>query len=249
MDTVMLGFMRSDAEVGYYNAAYKVIFLFIMVISCYLNSVFPVMANYYNTSIDSLKKLQSYTIKLMITVGIPIAVGGTILAKSIINLLYGSKYEEGVPVFQILIWALPLIFINATYGWGLWSCNKQKEYLKVVSIQALINLILNFILIPSFGLIGAAVATVIAELIGLPFYYIEFSKVIYVPFRSYLSKPIFASIIMGLFLFFASNGGSLNIFIIIIGGIFIYFTILCLIGGITKEEIAMVKNTVLANRG
>jgi O-antigen/teichoic acid export membrane protein len=249
IDTVMLGFMRSNAEIGYYNAAYKIILSLIMVGAVYFDAIFPITSNYYKTSLDLLKKLQSYTAKLMVTIAFPMAVGGTILAKPIMNLLYGSKYNNGIIAFQFLIWVAALIYINMIYARGMWACNKQNEYLKIVISQAMANIGLNLVLIPSFGIVGAAVATLAAEGIGLVLYSREFNRIIHVPFHIHLIRPALASLPMLLFFLWMLKRANLNLILLIMSGTFIYFLFLYLMKGITKEEITIVKNIVLANKG
>ena len=247
-DTVMLGFMRSSEEVGYYNAAYKIIFVFILILGAYYNAVFPVISNYFKTSLHLLKKLQSYTIKLMVTVVVPLAVGGTILAKPVMNFLYGAEYASGAIALQILIWGLALICIYSVYAWGLWACDGQNKYLRVVTVQAVSNVVLNFILIPFFGLIGASVATVMAELIGVPFYYKEFNKIVQVPFYNYIVKSLLASGAMALFLYWGLIELNLHLILLVAGGVFIYFAAFYLIKGFTLEEARMMYSIIFANR-
>jgi len=183
----------------------------------------------------------------MVSIAIPLGIGGTILAKPIMNLLYGAKYEGGVIALQILIWSVALICINSTYAWGLYATDRQNRFLKVVTLQATVNLILNFILISPFGLIGASVATLVAEIIGLPLYYAEFSKVTFVPFKCYILKPLFASIAMGVFVYCTSIV-SLNIFALITGSVIVYFVVLYAIGGILKEDMELIKNMFPINK-
>lgn len=239
IDTVMLGFMRSEAEIGYYNASYKIILLLIMTGAVYFDAIFPITSIYYKTSLDSLKKLQSYTARLMVTLAFPLAAGGTILAKPLMNLFYGVKYEEGITAFQILIWAAALIYINMIYARGMWACNRQDAYLKIVSIQAAVNILLNFILIPQMGITGAAISTVFSEFIGFLFYYHEFNKVVQVPIYNYVLRPIIATVIMSLFL---KLGLELNIIFVIPAGAAIYAVSLYLIKGITRDDLSLVQN-------
>jgi len=248
IDTVMLGFMRSDEEVGYYNAAYKIIMILIFVIGIYHDSIFPVISNYYKTSLDSLKKLLSYTQKLMVTVAVPLVMGGTILARPVMNLIFGAKYGEGVIAFQILIWAVVIIYINTVYSRGLLSCKKEKWYLAGTTIPAVINVSTNFILIPLLGLKGAAIATVLAEASGFLVMYVGFRRIVYIPFSKYIFRPLLASVIMLLFLFWGLNGLNLNVFLLIFGGVFIYFVFLYLIKGITKDEIRLVQLALLRSK-
>lgn len=248
IDTVMIGFMRSNAEIGYYNAAYKIILSLIMVGAVYFDAIFPVASNYYKTSLDSLKKLQSYTAKLMVTLAFPLAVGGTILARPVMNVFYGSKYNDGIIAFQFLIWAMALIYINMVYARGMWACNKQNEYLKIVTTQAVANIALNFILIPPLGIVGAAISTVSAELLGFFFYHREFNKVVAVPIHNHIFKPLLAVIPMALGLRWGLNELNINVFLLIFAGVVIYFVFLFLMSGINTEDIELVRNTVMANR-
>jgi len=248
VDTVMLGFMRSDEEVGYYNAAYKIIMLFIMVAMAYHDAIFPVISHFYKTSLDSLRKLVSGTERLMAAIAMPLAVGGFILARPIMDLLYGAGYEGGIIAFQILIWAVFILYINVGYSRGLLACNREKWYLAGAAIPAVINVIANFILIPPLGLIGAATGTVLAQASAFLVIYIGFKKVALVPFHRYIFKPSLASIIMAAFLFWGLNGANLSLFPLIAGGAFIYGVLFYLMKGITKEDIRLVQSTILANR-
>lgn len=248
IDTVMLGFMRSDEEVGYYNAAYKIIMLFIMVAMAYHDAIFPVISYFYKTSLDSLRKLVSGTEKLMAAIAMPLAVGGFILARPIMDLLYGAGYEGGIIAFQILIWAVFILYINVGYSRGLLACNREKWYLAGAAIPAVINVIANFILIPPLGLIGAAMGTVLAQAIAFLVIYIGFTKVVLVPFHHYIFKPSLAAIIMAAFLFWGLNGAILSVFPLIAGGAFIYGLLFYLMKGITKEDIRLIQGTILANR-
>ena len=248
IDTVMLGFMRSDAEIGYYNASYKIILPLIMIGAVYFDAIFPVISNYYKNSLDSLKKLQSYTAKLIVTIAFPLAIGGTILGRPIMNLLYGPKYNEGIIAFQILIWVAALIYLNMIYARGMWACNKQHAYLRIVIAQAVVNILLNFILIPKFGIIGAAASTVSAELLGFFFYYREFNKIVAVPIHNHILKPLLAVIPMALVLLWGLNGLNLNLFLLICTGIVVYFVFLLLMRGVNKEEMELIYSVIRANR-
>lgn len=245
IDTIMLGFMRNDVEIGYYNAAYKIILSLIMFGCVYFDAIFPAISNYYKTSLELLEKLQSYTVKLMVTLVLPLAVGGTIIAQPIMNLFYGPKYTNGVIAFQILIWLIASNSINMIYGRGLWACNKQNRFLMIVTIQVLVKVILSLILIPPLGIKGAAIANVCADVLGLFLCYIEFSKIVSVPFVNYIFKPLFVSILMGFYLNWALHGLSLNIFLLISSGMFIYSILLYLIGGITNKDIRLLFGLVV----
>lgn len=246
VDTIMLGFMKSDKDVGYYNAAYKIIMLLFLVIGAYCSAIYPVISNYYKTSLNSLKQLLEITTKLMISALLPLAIGGTIIAKSIMRLLYGAGYDNGIVALQILLWVLAIMSINVAQAWGLLGCDRQKQFLMGAVAITLSNIILNFMLIPPFGLIGAAIATVSAEGIACVIYRIQFQKIIKIPFAKPVLKSLFASSIMGLFLYWGLNNLNLNVFVLIFGGMFIYTMFFYLTKGITKEEVDMIKSVIFS---
>jgi O-antigen/teichoic acid export membrane protein len=248
IDMVMLGFMRSNAEVGYYSAAYKIILPLIMAGAVYFDAIFPVISNYYNTSLDLLKKIQSYSARIIVSIALPLGVGGTILAKPIMNFVYGSKYNDGIIAFKVLIWVVAMIYMNCIYARGMWACNKQKEYLIIVTIQALTNIGLNLILIPSIGIAGAALSTVSAEILGFFFYYREFNKVVTVTIHNHIQRPLLAVIPMALGLLWGLNKLNMNVFLLIFTGIVVYFGFLLLLKDISRNEIKLIYNLLVTNQ-
>jgi O-antigen/teichoic acid export membrane protein len=241
IDTVMLGFMRSNTEVGHYNAAYKIILVLIAAGSIYFEAIFPVISNYYMTSLNSLRKLQEFTARISTIVALPLATGGTILARPIMILIYGSKYESGIIAFQILMWVVAMIYFNMVYAKGMWACNKEKEYIFIVTFQALLNIILNFFLIPPWGIVGAAISTLAAEFAGFFLYYREFNKIVSVPIHNYFLKPLLSIVIMTLFLQFLLLKTNMNIFLLIILGASIYFLSLYIMNGITRDDLINIR--------
>jgi len=246
LDTILLGFMRTKAEVGIYNAAYKIVLFAIMGGAFYFDAIFPVMAHYYKTSQSAIQRLLSYSARLVAVLAIPMGIAGTLLARPVLQLFYGSRYEEGTVVLQILIWVAVLIYFNMIYARAMWACNQQKAYVKIVAGQALLNVGLNVACIPWLGIVGAAIAKVAAELLGLLFYYREFSKIKRVPFHPYLGKPLLASLPMILFLL-AGQFIAMNIFVLVAGGMIIYCASLYICRGVTREDMLFLRNTFCKN--
>ena len=234
MDSIMLSVMQGDETVGWYNAAYKPIMFIIIIGVMALHSTLPVISKLYIKSIEKLKSFANYFLKIMSIIAIPIAFGGTALAYHIMNLLYGSDYLKGVLAFQILIWTTTIIYISVVYTNLLQGTNRQKKYLWATGCGALVNIILNFILIPYFSLYGAAVATFLAELTVLIFIYIAVNKYIKLKILKNIIKPIAASIIMTIILYLLRD---FNIVIDIFVGMLIYIILMVIIKGITKDDI------------
>lgn len=221
LDTVMLGFMKDMVVVGWYNAAYKIILLVLGLPLILANSFFPSLARYYNENRNRLVKITDKYIWIMSTIGIPFGFGGTILASSVIRAAYGPDYANSILPLQILSWAIVVGFFNAGYAFPLMAWGKQKRYMKIVGVAAVINTVLNFLLIPRYSLLGASIATVSAELIVFFGAYTEFQKIVKISVSKFALKPIISSIVMtgGLFIL---QMVSKNVFFLLSVGILIY---------------------------
>jgi len=241
-DTVMLGFMKSDEIVGWYNAAYKIILFIWAFIPIFVNAIFPLMSRYYKESKEKLQILISSATKLMSSIALPLGIGGTILARPIMSFLYGEEYIKGVIAFQILIWTVAIISIRCSYEQSFLACDREKRYLLGVIIGAATNIILNLILIPYFDLKGAAIATVISEFVFSLYMFSYFKIVSRVKMVKYLLKPFLAAAFMGFFVYYFRG---LNLFFSLLMGIAVYLIAILLLKGITREELRELKVQII----
>ncbi len=245
--TVMLGFMKSDEVVGWYSAAYAIIFFIWGFIPIFVNVIFPLMSKYYKQSKKKLQLLISSATKLMSILALPLGIGGTILAKPIMIFLYREqfyveKYINGVIPFQILIWAVVIISIRCSYEQSFLACDREKRYLLGVIVGASTNVILNLILIPYFSLKGAAIATLISEFIFSLYMFSYFQIVSRIKMIKYFLKPFLAASFMGFLLYYLKN---LNLFLSILMGITVYLIAILLLKGITWGELMKLKRQIM----
>lgn len=246
LDTVVLGFIRTNREVGYYNAAYQVIGAFILAIAVFYNAIFPVLSDYYKNHRQKFERIFRNTLKFTSSIAIPLGVGGTILAKPTINLLFGPHYEPATTTFQILIWVAALLCIDTAYTFGLLSSGREGDNFKSVAFQAGLTVVFIAILIPYYGLVGAALATLLAEIGGGIVRLFKFSKITQeFNFAPYLLRPALASAVMALALIFLIKA---NLIILIFLGGFVYLLVLYLLRGITREELKEIKLAMLQAR-
>jgi len=241
IDTIMLGIIKSTEEVGYYSAAYKIIMVFIIFIGYFHNSIFPIIANFSKSSNDALKRLLSLSQKFMVILAVPLLVGGIILANRIIKLIYGNNYLESVIPFQILLFAVFIIFINTNYSRTLLASGYERLYLLGTVVPALINIFLNIMIIPYYGMVGAAVVTVISEFVGFLIMYRGFLTITTIPFWELFFKPFCSVVIMGLALYAMIYLANPNLFILIFSGAAVYFIFLRFIGGLNEDDIGIIK--------
>lgn len=242
VDSVILSIMVGTEVVGWYNASYKLIVVLLFIPSVLNVVIFPVMSKLYTTSKDSLRLVYVKYFKYMTILGIPIGVGTTLLADKIILLIFGNQYSPSIIALQILVWSSVIIFMSGAFTILLQTSNKQMVITKITGINVILNIILNLILIPHFSYIGASVATILTELSALIFVLKATYDLGYqLPKKELMNMPkiIFASIIMGIFLIYMKN---LNLLILILTAIVIYFLTLYIIKGFDDEDYILIKN-------
>jgi len=225
IDQIMLGIISTKTDLGYYSAAQRIVYGLSMLYVIVSISFSPQIAYFFKKDKKQLKFILEKMNKIMLTLAIPLGIGGTVFAPEIINFIFGNGYTRSILAFQILIWSQAIVFISVCYGNTLVMCNKQNKFLYGVGFGAIINIILNYILIIKFSLYGASIATVITQLLIFIYMYFTLSKeVIKINFYKYLTKPILSSLIVITVLFFLKT--NLSILVLILLGIIFYLFIL-----------------------
>ncbi len=241
-DTVMLGFMKNDEVVGWYNAAYKIVLFIWAFIPIFINVIFPLMSKYYQQSKEKLEHLISSATRLMSIIAFPLGIGGTLLARPIMSFLYGEEFSNGVIALQILIWTVVVIAIRCTYEQSFLACDREKRYFWGVMVGASSNIVLNLVLIPYFGLKGAAIATVISELVFSLYMFYYFNLVSRIKMLGFLLRPFLAASFMGFVLYYARN---LNLLLSILIGITAYLIAILALKGVTWAEVKELRAQVV----
>lgn len=234
IDVVMLSSMKGDLVVGYYSAAYKFLEVLMFIPSAFVGSLFPIFSNFYFSSRESLELLYERSFKYLSIVGLPIAVGTTLLAEKIIFFVYKEGFSKSILTLRVLIWTVPLIFLTYLLGTVIASINKQPIALKINILCMLLNIGLNLILIPKYSLIGASVATVITYILSviLCLYYVSRYLCKIQP-QNFASKILIANLIMALFIL---SFIKMNLLLIVFISIILYFGVLFLLGVISKAD-------------
>jgi len=165
IDSVMMGYMGQITQVGWYNAAYRIVWPTLIPASLISVSLFPVLSRYFKESKEKLQKIWSYQIETMILLAIPLMTGGVVLGPKIIGFLYNPSFAPSILAFQILIIMVGIIFMYNAFYQVLVAADQQKKIFWAVLSGAIINVILNLIWIPKYSLYGAAFSTVIAHLL------------------------------------------------------------------------------------
>jgi len=167
IDSVMLSYMKGNEVVGWYNAAYRLMMLFLVIPAIFNIAIFPTMSRLYVHSKERLRLVFEQYLKYMIILGAPLGVGVLMSAKPAVLLIYGSKYEPSIKALQILIWSVVFLYISSPPARVLETIGKQSLITKMTALGALINISLNLVLIPKFSLYGASFTTALTEFYAL----------------------------------------------------------------------------------
>lgn len=165
LDKVMLGLISGDRSVGLYTASNRIIRIILSIVTSLGTVLLPRMSYYVkNNKDDEINTLIKKSIDFILLISIPSVIGIIMLAKPIILLFVGNDYIESVLTIKILSPIIIAIALSNLIGIQiLVSQGKEKMTLFSTIIGAIINFLLNLILIPKFQQNGAAIATLIAE--------------------------------------------------------------------------------------
>ncbi len=180
IDSVMMGYYGQIKEVGLYNASYRA--MWVILVPCLLiyRTFFPIINENYFKSTETYKRIWKYYLRISLFMAVPTLLFGILLANQIIIFVFGPDYSGAVTSFQVLIGVAGLTLLSFPFNQGLIAANKQKKVFFATFWGALINIILNLVLIPRYSLNGAALATLIAVSVVLLLqgaYYLKIDKV------------------------------------------------------------------------
>ena len=165
LDAVMLGFIHSDEEVGYYNAAVKIKTVLVSLVTS-LGTVLLPRVSYYisHGQTEEFRNITRKAIQFVFLIATPLMIYFMIYAREGIYLLSGSQFEKSVQPMQVIMPTLLFIGMSNVTGIQiLLPLGKERVVLYSEIVGAIVDTIINILLIPKMGATGAAIGTVIAE--------------------------------------------------------------------------------------
>ena len=199
LDTVMLGFMATDADVGYYNAAVRIKSILVSIVTS-LGAVLLPRASYYveNGMVNEFKRITKKAIFFVFLIATPMMLYFVLYAKESIYFLSGSAYGGSILPMQLIM--PTLLFVGITNILGiqiLVPLGKEKIVLYSEIVGAVIDVIINGILIPQYASAGAAIGTVVAEFAVLVVQYIALKDEVTDIFKQVHYFRILIALILG----------------------------------------------------
>jgi O-antigen/teichoic acid export membrane protein len=246
IDTIMLTSFRSLAEVGVYNVVLPTVMLLAIFGDALKDVALPMVSELWAKKMKN-KLSQGIQIinKYILMIIVPAALVLIIFPKLIINLLFGSQYISGYFSMQLLSIGIVFATVAAPGRVFLWGTGHLKEDTKIVVIAAVFNIITNLLLIPRWGIVGAALTTSLSYMITMILVSFKLKKIANIPFNGYNWLKIFiASITFAAVANFIKNILNINIYIeaiicLIFGGL-IYLSICYFFKLIDVKEIKFI---------
>ncbi len=239
----MLKYYRGGTEVGVYSAGFKLISILTLVPTAFTQIVFPVFSSFLTAAPHKLSKALQDSLRVMLEISIPLAVGTIILAPRIIATLYPPEFSASVPVLQFLIAGNALGYLAWILYTFLLALNHQKFCMWNSLGVAASALIASILVIPTFGFVGVAVVTMATDTI---LFITLMSYVVQIGYTfndvTLFGKVIGSAIVMGIAVYTLQN---LPLALVITIGVCIYGTMLFMtrvFGDQEREVISRILN-------
>lgn len=166
IDQIMIKEMLGEYEVGIYSAAVRLSEAFYFIPMLITASLFPAILNAKKQSEELFKQRLQRLYTFMVWTAIAIALPITFLSDWLILLLYGQPYQAAGQVLMIHVWAAVFVFIGVSFGQYLLVENFTLVAFQRTLLGAVSNVLLNLWLIPLYGMLGAAIATLLAQFVA-----------------------------------------------------------------------------------
>lgn len=200
LDRIMVGKLSSETAVGLYGAASTLAVMWQFVPLNIIDSSNPILLKMYDT--DKRKYESRYQMLLMgiTAMGIAVGFGFTIFSRLIIYILYGEAYFEAAPALAILIWATCFSMIGTARSTWIIATGRNKFSKYFTCMGAVLNTVLNAVIIPRWGFVGASATTLATEMfvsLAAPLFFSETREFTFLYFGGFRKIPEFVHTLKG----------------------------------------------------
>jgi O-antigen/teichoic acid export membrane protein len=245
-DRYVIGYFMGVDAVGIYSASYGLGGLLVLFYAPLSSTLFPAMVRCYESNkIQELKTHLKYSLKFFLMFAIPAFFGLSVISKSLLMTLATSEFVEGGVVVSIVALATVLFCCGSINTHVLNLFKETKKVGLIYMASASINVVMNIILVPLMGIVGAAIATLVTFAVHLfVISVISFKRVSYDIDLKFIAKSLTSSVIMAFVVWKLNPIGAVSILISIGAGAVVYFGILIILKGFAKEEYRFLRSVI-----
>ncbi|TWU34939.1 colanic acid exporter [Novipirellula artificiosorum] len=157
VNTLLLSKLATEYEVGLFSAACQILQPMALVNRSAVAALFPAMCKSYAMNSAGLRRITSWLAAFLAFFSIPVVVLLVSFAGPVVNLFYGGKdMQQAVPLIKVIASTLVIQSITSVFGNALWAAGRERTVLRIVSFNLVANIVVGFLLIRFYGLVGAA---------------------------------------------------------------------------------------------
>jgi O-antigen/teichoic acid export membrane protein len=232
---IALGVLKTNSDVGIFSAANKIVFYLLMVDRVLAPLLLPALTRWQGISLEVLSRRSSDVLRLLMLIGLPVAVGGTILATPIVTAVFGVEYVAAADVFRVFVWYFILTIMSSVYTNSLLALGHSKAYGGAMLISAAASIVSVTFLTLWFGYLGTAFAIVFSEGITLAVLHAKLKSFGAVAVTPSVTKIFAACALMAVVVILLS---SLHFAIVIFIGTLAYAVFVVMFKIVKREELS-----------
>jgi len=203
-DVVLLGVLATDRQVGLYSAAYRLTFLLLSIAASVTAAYLPSFARAIGER-EETRRLIETSLGTSALVGAPLVAGTVILASPLMTLLFGAEYAEGARALQLLALSVGVVFLYSGVTNVLIAWHRSGLLAVIRGAAAVSSVALNLVVIPRWGVVGAAAVTLLGELLVTAAGVVALRQMRLLPSARPLGVPVVAALCMSAVLGFATR--------------------------------------------
>jgi len=238
-DILIISWMRNAADVGIYSAAIRVVQVLYVIPVIIQSSTLPIFARLAKRDPVKFRYAFERIIFLIFLISIPLSLGGIILGSGIMRFVFGAGYIAGGLAFSILMFTLSFDYAGTIISNGIFAYDHQKSLIISSVIGGVGNVVFDLLFIPHWGMVGSAIATLIAQILSNSYLWYTMRKINQFHVFPHLWRPIAAGILMAIATWLMATMGTEIVLNVAISGI-VYVAALFFLGEPLFSEIKKV---------
>jgi len=249
-DTILIGLFMTESDVGIYRVAFQLTSVASFIVLAFHTVLFPRISKWHSEKKISLieySMTKAFTYSLFLA--IPITAGGIILSEKLLYYLYGASFIAGAPILTILLFVQIANIFMFLLTMCLNAIDKPRTSFYITIVSAVLNIILNILLIPLFGISGAAIASLVTMSMNavLAYWLLKSTIAIHFDVVSFTNLVISALIMSGIllvYLYVLPIRDFISLGLVLILGAIIYFCAVLVIDRPIKNDLKELLDTM-----
>lgn len=243
VDIILLSVLSDERSVGLYSAAVTIVTALAMIPQGFRTAIYPVLARYQATDAKATLQLYAHSFKYLLLLALPMTLGAFLVADDIIRLVYRSDFAPSGAILRIAVWSLLAYSLNILNSRFLIVSERQDLVARFLLISLVSTIVLNVLLVPFSGAVGAAIVKSITAILLFSLNEQSASRLLegFSPWR-FLLRPLVAGLLMTIV---ALSLKPYGLFVVIPAAAGAYFTVLLFLGTFSRQERDLWRRTLL----